>query len=194
MSGEDEFWNKYWSTPELEAQEMPTRRCRACSRITWVNFRADSVTDELFRSRTLLIGDFLYVVESAFAECYVCRIIMIHVLQSLTHVSQMISCYDIIKKVGLRLSLDDELSLHCWDGEGRRVVLSDLAVAGVIELGDKVWDESKEKVDEANDEENLRGGLYWDRNEATGLIRLLDCGKSSEEPSSSARRRLTDRR
>lgn len=151
------------------------------------------MTDELFHPRTLVIGDFLYVVKSAFAGCYVCRIIMIHIIQSFTHVSQMISCYDTIEKVGLRLSLDDELSLHCWDGEGRRVMLSDLAVAGIIELGDKEWDESEDMVNEADDEENLRGGLYWDRNEATGLIRLLDCGQSSEEPSSRARR-LTDRR
>ena len=51
---------------------MPTRRCRACSRITYVNFRADSVMDETFRRRTLVIGDFDYVVKSAFAGCYVC--------------------------------------------------------------------------------------------------------------------------
>lgn len=98
----------------------------------------------------------------------------------------MVTCYDTIKKIGLRLSLDDELSLHCWDGEGRRVLLSDLSVAGVIELRDKQWDESKDMADEANDKDNVRGGLRWEMDEATGLVRLLDCGQAREEPSSRA--------
>lgn len=187
MPSNNEFWKMYWSIPEPEVQEMPTRRCKACSRITYVNFRAESVMDEWFRPRTLVIGDFAYVVKSAFAGCYVCRIIMIHILQSFTHISQMITCYDIIKKVGLRLSLDDELSLHCWDGEGRQVQLSDLSVAGVIELWENQANESVDKTkQQADDGKNIRGGLRWERDETTGLVRLLECGQSSEETSSRA--------
>lgn len=176
MSSNDEFLKMYWSIPEPEVREMPTRRCKACARISYVNFRADSVMDELFRPRILVIGDFLYVVKSAFTGCYVCRIIMVHILQSFTHISQTITCYDTIKKIGLRLSLDDELSLHCWDSEGRQVALSDLSVAGVIDLCDKQSNELEDRVKQADDKKNVRGGLRWERNEATGLIRLLECG------------------
>lgn len=183
----------YWSKPEPEVQEMPARRCKACSSITYDKFRADSMMDELVRPRTLVIGDFLYVVKSAFAGCYVCRIIMIHVLQSFTHFTQMIICYDTIKKVGLSLSLEDELSLHCWNGEGRKVRLSDLSVAGVIELYDDQSNKSKDRAKQADDGENLRGGLRWERDETTDLLRLLECGQSSEEPSSRATQ-LTDHR
>ncbi len=187
MSSNNEFQEMYWSLPEPEVQEMPTRRCKACSRITYVNFRADSVMDEWFRPRTLVIGDFDYVVKSAFAGCYVCRIIMTHILQSFTHLSQMMTCYHFIKKVGLRLSLDDELSLHCWDGEGRQVRLSDLSVAGVIELWDNPANESGDKAkQQADDGEDIRGALRWESDETTGLVGLLECGQSSEEPSSRA--------
>ena len=193
MSSNDDFMRMYWSIPEPEVQEMPTRRCKACSRISYVNFRADSIMDEWFRPRTLVIGDFFYVVKSAFAGCYVCRIIMVHILQSFTHTSQTIACYDTIKKIGLRLSLDDELSLHCWDGEGRQVRLSDLSVAGVIELWDKQSSDSEDRPTQADDEENMRGGLHWERDEATGLIELLECGLSLERTSSRAIR-LTNHR
>ena len=193
MSSNDEFLRKYWSIPEPEVQEMPTHRCTACARMIYVNFRADSVMDEWFHPRTLVIGDCLYVVKSAFAGCYVCRIIMVHIVQSFTHTSQMITCYDTIKKVGLRLSLDDELTLHCWDGEGCQVRLSDLSTAGVIDLCDENSHESKDMVMQNYDEENVRGGLRWERNEATGLIRLLECGQSSNKFGSQAIQ-LTDHR
>ena len=179
MASEEEVWKKYWSLPEPEVQEMPTRRCKACSKITYVNFRAGSVMDEWFHPRTLVIGDFAYVVKSAFAGCHVCRIIMIHILQSFMHLAQTITCYNIIKKVGLRLSLDDELSLHCWDGEGRSVQLSDLAVTGVIDLEDEQPAEPGDQAEQLEDEQKLLGGLYWERDESTGLVRLLERGQSS---------------
>ena len=155
---------------------MPTRRCKACSKITYANFRADSVMDEWFRPGTLVIGDFLYVVRSAFAGCYVCRIIMIHIIQSFTHASQMITCYNTIKKVGLRLSLDDELTLHCWDGEGRQLKLSDLSVAGVVHLTDNQSKASRGSAKQADDGSELRGDLRWKWDEASNLARLLECG------------------
>ena len=180
MSSYDDFRRRYWSLREPEVREMPTHRCEACAKISYVNFRADSVMDEWFRPRTLVIGDFSYVVKSAFAGCYVCRIIMTHIVQSFTHISQMITCYDTIRKIGLRLSLDDELSLHCWDSKGCPARLSDLSVAGVIDILDQQSNEPEDGVKQADDETNVRGGLRWERSEATGLIRLLQCGSSSE--------------
>ena len=180
MSSYDDFLRRYWSLREPEVRETPTHRCEARARISYVNFRADSVMDEWIRPRTLVIGDFLYVVKSAFAGCYVCRIIMTHIVQSFTHRSQMITCYDAIEKIGLRLSLDDELSLHCWDSEGCPVRLSDLSVAGIIDLLDQQSNEPEDGVKQADDEKNVRGGLRWERSEATGLVRLLECRSSSE--------------
>ena len=152
----------------------------------YVNFRADSVMDEWFRPRTLVIGDYLYVVRSAFAGCYVCRIIMIHIIQSLTRMSQLVTTYETIKKIGLRLDLDDRLSLHCWHGEGRPVRLSDLSVAGVVELRDNQPKASHDTVKEAGEGRLVLGGLYWERDVDTGFRRLSDSGQFSNGPSNCA--------
>ena len=157
-------------------QKMPTHRCKACAIISYVNFRADRLMDEWSHPRILVIGDFRYVVDSAFAGCYVCRIIMVHIVQSFTHFSQMINCYSITIKIGLRLDLDDELSLHCWDSQGCEVRLSDLSVAGIIELRNKDSNESEDRLKQPDNERNVLGGLRWEQNGATGLVKLLDCG------------------
>jgi hypothetical protein len=48
--------------------------------------------------------------------------------------------YD-IAAIGLKLSLDDDLTLYCYGGDGCDIVLNDLS-SGVIGLEDGEWSEA----------------------------------------------------
>lgn len=72
--------------------------------------------------------------KSAFGGCWVCRIILRQIAQTATDLRATVRFYE-ITAIGLRLSLDDELSLHCYDRDGYDFVLNDLT-SDVIGLSD----------------------------------------------------------
>ncbi|KAE9365649.1 HET-domain-containing protein [Stipitochalara longipes BDJ] len=130
----------YWQRPELQVQETESHRCAVCSSITYDKFRAEDPAAEYFRPKTLIIGSYAYIAKSAFAGCWVCRLLLRQISQTATSLRASMALYD-IAAVGLKLSLDDELTLHCYDEEGYDIILNDLS-CGVVDMEDGEWSET----------------------------------------------------
>ena len=112
MSGESSLWDLYWQPPQPEVNETESHRCDTCSRISFASFRTDTALAEILEPRTFVMGSLKNVMHSAYAGCYVCRLITREFLQYAKSILPLSSFYNTITKIGLRLSLDDELTLH----------------------------------------------------------------------------------
>jgi hypothetical protein len=163
------FSDLYWQLPELIIQETESHRCDACSGITYEKFRAEDVLAEFSKPKIVLIGSFLYVSKSAFAGCWVCRLLLRQISQTATTLQATFNLYN-IAMIGLRLNLDDELSVHIYDESGHPMQLNDLQ-ADVIDLRDGEWSETFQ-VEDAMEEKTK---LEWDFNIFPPA--LHDCGK-----------------
>ena len=121
---------------ELPVEELPNHRCATCSRITYESFRHDNPLGDMINPLTVVLGSFSDVTKNAFRGCWVCRLLLRAICQSVTDVKGLAFLYT-ITRVGLRLSLDDELSVHCWQNESR----VDLTNVGpiVFDLEDGEW-------------------------------------------------------
>lgn len=165
------FSERFWQRPELQVQETESHRCDVCSRITYDKFRADSPADEYFRPKTLIIGSYGYIAKSAFAGCWVCRLLLRQLSQAATSLRTSMALYA-IAAVGLRLSLDDELTLHCYDKDGYVIQLNDVSCL-VITLNDGKWSQMFTPEDAMLEKTRLQ----YDLDEGILPPALKDCGK-----------------
>jgi hypothetical protein len=150
------FSDLYWQLPELVVQETECHRCDVCSGTTYEKFRAEDALAEFSKPKIVLIGSFLYVSKSAFAGCWVCRLLLRQISQTATTLQATFNLYS-IAMIGLRLNLDDELSVYIYDESGHLMQLNDLQ-AGVIDLRDGEWSETF-RVEDAMEE---KARLEWD--------------------------------
>ena len=97
---------------DLPVGTLPNNRCPVCQNLSYDMFRSESKIQELFRPKRVVIGNFDYVSASAFAGCHVCWILFRHVVQKATSIQDLYGLYKIVR-IGLSLSLDDELALFC---------------------------------------------------------------------------------
>jgi hypothetical protein len=111
------FLDRYWATPELTVAKTGVSVCARCNSIRFAGFRTASMFDEMFRPTTFFLGDFPTLSISAFSGCPICRLVVRLISQSATSLYHTVRLNE-IAKVGLRLNLDDELSLHCWASDG----------------------------------------------------------------------------
>ena len=77
-----------------------------------------------------------------------------------------------IAAVGLRLSLDDELTLHCYDKDGYVIQLNDVSCL-VITLNDGKWSQMFTPEDAMLEKTRLQ----YDLDEGILPPALKDCGK-----------------
>ncbi|RTE74087.1 hypothetical protein BHE90_011483 [Fusarium euwallaceae] len=122
MSNNKSFLDRYWARPEVPVTEKKGHRCENCSTIQFSSFRAKSFFDETFRPVTFIMGSFDTVQKSAFAGCWTCRLVLCTLFNALTTLHDETWLYQ-IAKIGLRLNLDDDLTVHCWMSDGSKVSL-----------------------------------------------------------------------
>ncbi|KAI8661908.1 HET domain-containing protein [Fusarium keratoplasticum] len=145
MSNGRDFLGRYWGRPEAPVVEKQGHRCDKCSTIQFSSFRARTFLDETFRPVTLVMGSFETVQKSAFAGCWTCRLVLCTLLNTLTTLRDEARLYQ-IAKVGLRLNLDDDLTVHCWASDGSKVpLLGRDALLIPLRDSDNVEDENHER-------------------------------------------------
>lgn len=153
-------------------QETASHRCTICSNISYDKFRSSDPASELLESKTVIIGSYAYITTSAFAGCWVCRLLLRQISQIPTSLRATDSLYD-IAAVGLRLSLDDELTIHCFDQMGYDVQLHDLSSL-FIKLEDGEWSETFKPEDAMFEKMELQYGPV----EGSQQTELMDHSKS----------------
>jgi hypothetical protein len=145
---------KYLIDNLLDAPEpdvdQDRHRCHICRTITYEKFRADSTAGELFHKKTFIIGSFEYLRRSSLAGCYFCRLLFRRICQVVTHSSQTTALF-YITKIGLRLSIDDELTLHYWTDSGPASLGGNTFNPIRLEISSRIDLESSE--DEENNDE-----------------------------------------
>lgn len=161
----------FFQMPELDVEETETHRCATCSEITYEKFRATNPLAELTNPKTVTIGSFSSVAKSAFGGCWVCRIILRQISQTATSLPATLLLHN-IATIGLRLSLDDELSVRCYDKDGYSYVLNDIS-ADVIDLMDGEWDDERG----AWTSKLCGRELDWTFDEDSFPPTLTDCGE-----------------
>ena len=117
MSENPSFLEQYWALPEPIVAERDGHRCANCASIKFASFRAASALDETYRPSNLVMGDFRTLQASAFTGCWTCRLVFRAIVQTATTLHHTSQFYE-IARVGLRLNLDDELSVRCWTSDG----------------------------------------------------------------------------
>jgi hypothetical protein len=179
MSSSSAFLSRYWSTPELAVVDSCEAICDKCNTINFASFRAANTFDETFRPTTFILGDFHTLSKSAFAGCPVCRLIIRTISQTATTLYDCVGLNE-IAKIGLRLDLDDELSLHCWTSDGSIYpLLGRDALVLKLEDGDTDAETS-----------TMREGYEWKEFGSPKLKILAHTGKSWSVKD--RRRNLTD--
>lgn len=168
MSSTRAFLDRYWAAPELAVVDSCETICNKCSTIKFASFRAANTFDETFRPTTLILGDFPTLSKSAFAGCPICRLIIRTISQTATTLHDCVGLNE-IAKIGLRLNLDDELSLHCWTFDGSIYPLLGRD-ASVLQLEDGDADDAEIS--------SVREGYEWKEFSSPSLKILAHTGKS----------------
>jgi hypothetical protein len=150
------FQRPMLAAPELIVQETESHRCDVCSGIAYEKFWAEDALAEFSKPKIVLIRSFLYISNPAFAGCWVCRLLLRQISQTATTLQATFNLYS-IAMIGLRLNLDDELTVHFYDEFGHPIQLNDLQ-ADVIDVRDGEWSETF-RVEDAMEE---KAKLEWD--------------------------------
>jgi heterokaryon incompatibility protein (HET) len=193
------FVKRYWATSMPDITEYDGHRCETCAAIKFSGFRSVSVAREILNPAKVLLGSFSRLTKSAYLGCWTCRYILGVILPHATAIHETM-LLNVIGEIGLSLNLDNQLSMHCWDREGRPFPL-----LGQERISISLQDGAVDKYEHMDEEEsswNMTEYKCYEvpLNGSLSLRMLLDCGESrsslrhtdERKPSTLRKDRLTE--